>query len=52
VSFLSIEPQLEAIDLIPWLQKTVSLGRRAWVIVGGESGRKARPLNIEWVRGF
>jgi len=23
-----------------------------WVIVGGESGPKARPMNIEWVRSI
>src|SRR5262249_21085483 len=37
-----VEPQLEPIDLAPWLP------RIHWVIQGGESGRKARPFHIEW----
>jgi protein gp37 len=43
VRFLSIEPLLE--DLGP-----LSLDKIDWVIVGGESGRGARPMRIEWVR--
>lgn len=50
VQFLSIEPQLEAVNVEAWLEKATRLGRRVWVIVGGESGRKARALNIEWLR--
>jgi protein gp37 len=41
--FLSIEPLLE--DLGP-----IDLSEMAWVIVGGESGHGARPMNREWVR--
>ena len=40
--FLSIEPLLEELGKLP-------LDRIAWVIVGGESGPRARPLNQEWV---
>lgn len=42
VRFLSIEPLLE--DLGP-----IDLSGISWVIVGGESGPKARPLKKEWV---
>lgn len=40
--FLSIEPLLENLGRIP-------LAGIHWVIVGGESGLKARPMNEEWV---
>ena len=42
VRFLSIEPLLE--DLGPF-----DLTGIHWVIVGGESGPKARPMQAEWV---
>jgi len=45
VAFLSIEPLLEDIG-------TISLDGIDWVIVGGESGRGARPMAPEWVRGI
>jgi protein gp37 len=40
---LSVEPLLE--DLGP-----LDLSGIGWVILGGESGPKARPLHIDWVR--
>ena len=40
--FLSIEPLIGPI-------KTLNLNSIDWVIVGGESGHKARPLKKEWV---
>jgi len=40
--FLSIEPLLEGLGVI-------DLAGIAWVIVGGESGAGARPMNREWV---
>lgn len=40
--FLSIEPLLE--DLGP-----LDLRKIDWVIVGGESGRGARPMHVDWV---
>jgi protein gp37 len=43
VRFLSIEPLLEA---LPGL----NLEGIAWVIVGGESGPGARPMQAAWVR--
>jgi protein gp37 len=42
VRFLSIEPLLGPISKLP-------LRGIDWVIVGGESGPKARPMNREWV---
>lgn len=42
VRFLSVEPLLEDIGLI-------DLTGIHWVIVGGESGRGARPMKEEWV---
>ena len=41
VRFLSCEPLLKPIDL--------DLNGIQWVIVGGESGRRARPMKEEWV---
>ncbi len=43
VRFLSIEPLLEGLG-------TLDLAGISWVIVGGESGPGARPLEINWVR--
>jgi len=45
VRFLSIEPLLE--DLGP-----LDFSGIHWVIVGGESGRKARPMDPAWVRSI
>ncbi|MEK8017990.1 MAG: phage Gp37/Gp68 family protein [Candidatus Parabeggiatoa sp.] len=45
VCFLSIEPLLE--DLGP-----IDLRGIGWVIVGGESGPKARPMKKEWVESI
>ncbi len=42
--FVSAEPLLGPLDLSPWLQRRVL----QWVIVGGESGPGARPMDIEW----
>lgn len=41
VKFLSCEPLLEPIQL--------DLDGVDWVIVGGESGKGARPCNINWI---
>ena len=43
VRFLSIEPLLGPIE-------NLQLQGISWVIVGGESGPKARPMKPEWVR--
>jgi protein gp37 len=42
VKFLSVEPLLEDLG-------TVDLTGISWVIVGGESGPRARPMQREWV---
>lgn len=42
IKFLSIEPLLEEIG-------TLNLSNINWVIVGGESGHNARPMNTKWV---
>jgi len=56
VRFLSCEPLLSAVDLRPYLPNTFTgfpRGPRiSWVIVGGESGPDARPMNIEWARSL
>ena len=44
VRFLSVEPLLKAVDLRPFLAGL------QWVIVGGESGPRARPILADWVR--
>ncbi|MGR3277663.1 DUF5131 family protein [Acaryochloris marina NIES-2412] len=43
IRFLSIEPLLEDIGIL-------DLDGIDWVIVGGESGQRARPMAPEWVR--
>lgn len=65
VRFLSIEPMLGAIDLTMcqdqnyphvhhnYLSATGNFGKIInWVIVGGESGHKARPMNPAWARSI
>ncbi len=42
VRFLSIEPLLGSVG-------SIDLTGISWVIVGGESGPKARPMRLEWV---
>lgn len=46
IRFLSVEPQIEPIDL------TDLLDGISWVIIGGESGRGARPFDIDWARSI
>lgn len=45
VRFLSVEPLIDDPGIL-------DLSHIDWVIVGGESGAKARPLDIEWVRSI
>ena len=45
VRFLSIEPLLEDIG-------DIDLAGMSWVIVGGESGSRARPMHPDWVRSI
>ena len=44
VRFLSVEPLLKPVDLSGYLDAV------QWVIAGGESGPRARPMESEWVR--
>lgn len=52
--FLSCEPLLEDVDLSPWFSGERATGARrpGWVIVGGESGSKARPMDPDWARSL
>lgn len=43
VRFLSCEPLLGPLD-------GINLDGIGWVIAGGESGRDARPVNVDWIR--
>lgn len=45
IRFLSVEPLLGPIESLP-------LQRIHWVIVGGESGHRAREMRVEWVRSI
>ena len=46
VRFVSAEPLLGPVNLTQWLTQ----GDLRWVIAGGESGRSARPMDLEWAR--
>lgn len=46
IRFLSVEPQVEPIDL------TGRLDGIRWVIQGGESGNQARPFDLDWIRSL
>ena len=46
IHYLSVEPQLEALDLRTWLP------RLDWVIQGGESGRQPRKFDIAWAEAM
>lgn len=51
VRFLSCEPLLGPLALIPWLTGVVPpFTRINWVIAGGESGPHARPMHPDWAR--
>jgi protein gp37 len=66
ILFVSIEPMLGEIDIRPYLLSTYDkaahdgqmLGtecrtdKLGWVIVGGESGPRARPMHPNWVRSL
>jgi protein gp37 len=45
VRFLSVEPLLEHLGAL-------NLNGISWVIVGGESGPRARPMDAAWVRSI
>ena len=48
VRFVSAEPLLGPVNMTEWLD----LGHIQWVIAGGESGPRAREMNLEWVRAL
>jgi len=57
VRFVSIEPMLEHVDLIPTGALQVSAidgevwnSRVDWIVSGGESGHDARPMDLAWTR--
>jgi len=52
VRFVSAEPLLGPLILDPWMPVTIGPGKPAvdWVIVGGESGPRARPFDMTWAR--
>lgn len=54
VRFLSMEPLLAPVNILHTLRRLdVDVEKNAginWVIVGGESGPNARPMQAEWVR--
>ena len=54
VLFLSIEPMLSIVDIsdaLYWQETPSKWGRGVdWVIVGGESGPGARPMDLDWAR--
>jgi protein gp37 len=68
VRFLSCEPLLEDLDLTPWLspdrfprsiREAETWGDGvpvpsgiAWIVIGGESGPKARPFDLGWARSL
>jgi len=52
VRFLSCEPLLAQVSIKPFLSRTRTSTSSPihWVIVGGESGPKSRPMKTDWVR--
>lgn len=54
IHFLSCEPLLERLHLAPWfdavLKGRFGSSRVDWVILGGESGAHARPMQPDWAR--
>lgn len=51
--FLSIEPLLESVDLMPFVSDYFGddpIAKIDWAIVGGESGAKKRPFKADWAR--
>jgi protein gp37 len=48
VRFVSCEPLLGPLDLRPWFRR-LGLDPLDWVIAGGESGHRPRPMHPDWV---
>lgn len=54
IKFLSCEPLLGPVDFrkVPYFNRTDLNLSNWWVIVGGESGRGARPMDADWARSI
>ena len=52
VRFLSCEPLIGPLDLSPFVGSSVDHEELHWVIVGGESGIRARPMDPSWARNI
>jgi protein gp37 len=57
VRFVSAEPLLESVDFTRWIVDPCDClvpyqEGLDWIIVGGESGPKARPCDVEWIRSI
>ncbi|EKO51478.1 DUF5131 family protein [Leptospira kirschneri] len=54
VRFLSCEPLLEEVDVSIYLNAWgyIDCFPIDWVIAGGESGQRARPVQVEWIRSL
>ncbi|EMO64125.1 phage protein Gp37/Gp68 domain protein [Leptospira borgpetersenii serovar Pomona str. 200901868] len=54
VRFLSCEPLLEEVDVSIYLNAWgyIDCFPIDWVIAGGESGQRARPVHVEWIRSL
>ena len=52
VRFLSCEPLLGPLDLTAFVEDRQGDDRLHWVIVGGESGLGARPMDPQWARSL
>lgn len=55
IRFLSIEPMLGAIDLMPMFEHRAEVHNDTgvqWIICGGESGPHARPMHPDWARSL
>lgn len=52
VHFISAEPLLGHIDIRQWLPAPGRARALGWVIAGGESGAKSRPMNPDWARSL
>ena len=50
VRFLSCEPLIGPLDLSAFMNEEVGCDGLHWVIVGGESGIGARPMDVGWAR--
>jgi protein gp37 len=48
---LSLEPLIGLIDL-SWMRWADAQHKPGWVIVGGESGPRARPIDIAWLESI